>query len=87
MCRDAAVLQGGCIAEWGLDWQAVGYDDEQAFVEACEAWAWQTERLPTPGEDWTDETCRARGAAFRDAEATCMTFVDVDWNDVPTSEP
>lgn len=79
MCLDAASLYGGCVEAWGLDWPAVGYDDEAAFVGSCETWAWEAERLTRDEPDWLARTCADRQAAFAGPEATCDTYTSVDW--------
>lgn len=79
MCAQAAVLYGGCVEEWGLDWPAVGYADSSDYVESCETWAWEAELL-TRGQDWTEATCAERAADFAAPDATCDTYTAVDWS-------
>jgi len=94
MCSAAASLYGGCLEEWGVDWEAAGYDDEDAFVESCTTWSWEMsilsehaleEELPGASEDWLVETCATRRDAFSADDATCSAYTDIEWNNVPWS--
>lgn len=80
MCLEAAALYGGCIEEWGLDWPAVGYEDERAYVHSCETWAWEARLLTRDEPDWLGATCLARRDAFAEPEATCEDYAAVDWS-------
>lgn len=94
MCAAAAALYGGCLADWGVDWTAAGYDDEGAFIGACETWSWEMsllsahaeeEGLPGASAGWLTETCSARRDALSADDAACSEFTDIEWNDVQWS--
>lgn len=88
MCAEAAVLYGGCLEAWSLDWSAAGYEDEGAFLESCDTWAWEARlihnealrRGDSDDRDWLERTCVERGQAFAAVDATCETYTSVDWN-------
>jgi hypothetical protein len=91
MCDAAAALYGGCLADWGLDWTAAGYDDEAAFENSCQTWGWQMTILQDAAlEDglhsepgWLASTCTEREAAMSAEDAPCSAFTGIDWSDVP----
>jgi hypothetical protein len=91
MCDAAAALYGGCLTDWGADWSAAGYADEEAFVGSCSTWGWQMallqedaiERGAWTDRRWLSETCDARAAAFSAEEASCSSYTEVEWNNVP----
>lgn len=94
MCAAAASLYGGCLEDWGVDWTAAGYDDEDAFLDACATWSWEMsllsayaadEELPGASEDWLGETCATRQDALSADDAACSAYTDIEWNDVPWS--
>ncbi len=91
MCEAAAVLYGGCLAEWGAGWEGAGYSDEEDFLDACTTWAWELRLLEEDALDQgvieetgqVDATCVSRRDAFLSEEATCSTYTRIDWNDAP----
>ena len=90
MCAAASALYGTCLSDQGLDWSAAGYDDEAAFLDSCETWAWEQGLVlddalaagATEDSDWLVDTCAQRAVAFEDADATCETYTSVDWSEV-----
>ena len=95
MCASAADLYGGCLEGWGVDWTAAGFDDEAAFVDSCETWAWEmtlleqdaVERGEIDEGGWLAPVCRERDAAFGAPDATCDAYTSIDWNDTPWQAP
>lgn len=91
MCNAAAVLYGGCLADWGAGWEAAGYSDEEDFLDACATWAWELRLLEQDAVDQgvideagqVDSTCEARRDALSADDATCSTYTSIDWNDAP----
>ena len=91
MCGAAAALYGGCLSDWGADWEAAGYVDEDDFLVACETWAWEMSLLETDASQRGAagaagalvRTCRARREAFAAPDATCDAYTGVDWNARP----
>ncbi len=85
MCEAAASLYGGCLRDWGADWEAAAYADEEDFLDACGTWAWEMRQLEAdvdhPGA--TDQTCEERAAAFTAEDATCEAFTGLDWHTPP----
>ncbi len=82
MCSDAAVLYGGCLEDWGLDWFAAGYDDERAFLESCDTWAWEVQQINGRDAPWLRNTCVDRRDAFSAPDAVCDDYTSIDWNDI-----
>ena len=91
MCLSAAALYGGCLADWGADWSAAGFDDEDAFLNSCQTWGWQMSHLQDAAlEDgthadagWLAAPCEDRDAAMSAEDAACSEFTDIAWSDVP----
>ncbi len=88
MCEAAASLYGGCLRDWGADWEAAAYTDEADFLDACTTWAWEMKQLERDADEIgaTDETCEEREAAFADENATCDAFTGIDWHNPPWEE-
>ncbi|MDG1478643.1 MAG: hypothetical protein P8R54_03590 [Myxococcota bacterium] len=91
MCLSAATLYGGCLTDWGVDWSAAGFDDEDAFLNSCQTWGWQMSLLQDAAlEDgthddpgWLAATCEERDAALSAEGAACSVFTDIAWSDAP----
>jgi len=91
MCEAAATLYGGCLTDWGANWEAAGYADERDFLGACETWAWEMSLLEGDAVEQGDptaegslvRTCRERADAFSEADATCDAYTGIDWNARP----
>ncbi|MBM4369182.1 MAG: hypothetical protein FJ102_23410 [Deltaproteobacteria bacterium] len=85
MCEAGAALYGGCLAEWGADWTAAGYADEDDFLDACDTWAFEWRQIEAVDghEGQTDATCVARAEQFSASTATCDDFTSTDWNSAP----
>ncbi|MEC7947359.1 MAG: hypothetical protein VX265_07295 [Myxococcota bacterium] len=91
MCEAAAALYGDCLTDWGADWSAAGYADEEDFLGACETWGWEMSLLEADAVDRGTEaargsvarTCRSRRAAFADPDASCDAYTGTDWNARP----
>lgn len=91
MCLSAAALYGGCLTDWGVDWTAAGFEDEDAFLGSCQTWGWQMSILQDaaleegshddPG--WLAATCEEREAAMSAEDAACSVYTDIEWNDAP----
>ena len=87
MCAAAAGLYGACLEDWGLDWSAAGYEDEDDYLESCRTWAWEMallqqdalERGVEEAEGWLGTTCALRLRAFRSEDASCETYTSLDW--------
>ncbi len=92
MCDAAATLYGGCLADWGVGWEAAGYVDEDDFLGACQTWAWEQRLLEADAADrgltevgGVDATCTDRAASFDAAAADpdaldCNAYTGIDWN-------
>ncbi len=95
MCGSAAALYGGCLEDWGVDWSAAGYEDEDQFLASCATWIWEMslleadalERGEIEQEGWLGPVCAERHAAFSAEDATCEAYTGVDWNDTPWQAP
>lgn len=93
MCAAAAGLYGGCLSDWGVDWTAAGYRDEDDFLRSCETWGWEMNLLQADAiaqETWSDagwlaDTCATRRDALSAEDAACSAFTDIEWNNVPWS--
>ena len=93
MCQAATDLYGGCLADWGVDWTAIGHADEQAFLASCETWGFEMALLQADAiqrdelsdNDALEDACTQREAAMTADDATCSTYSDIDWNNVPWS--
>ena len=91
MCTSAAALYGGCLSDWGADWSAAGFADEDGFVGSCETWGWEMSILEADAVErgalgeagWLAETCAAREAAFSAEDAACSAYTDIEWDNVP----
>jgi hypothetical protein len=91
MCVAAAGLYGACLSDWGADWEAAGYADEDDFLGACETWAWEmslleidaVERGEADASGSLVQTCEARESAFKEEDASCDAYTEVDWNARP----
>lgn len=91
MCDAAAALYGACLDDAGLGWDAVGYADEAAYLDACATWAWELRvlerdavkrgELDAPGA--VDATCEAREVALTAPDADCATYDAMDWSTAP----
>ena len=84
MCAAAAAAYGACLDPDGAgpDWEAAGYDDRQAFVDACDTWAWE-QRLIADAEgapDRVDAACAQRDDALRSAADPCAAFSGMEWS-------
>ena len=81
MCQSAADLYGGCLQDWGEDWETVGYTCRADFVHSCNTWAWETRILATDAGEGgvVDEVCLDRSALFEAGE--CSDYTSVDWNE------
>lgn len=80
-CAAAAVAMQGCLAEDGLGWEAAGYADEAAFLDACDTWAWeqlQLAREAGQGRAALGEACEVRAEDIE--QGTCEEFMALDWN-------
>lgn len=94
MCAAAAALYGGCLAEWGVEWSAAGYEDERDFTDACTTWAWEmhileadaVERGVKGAAGATDALCEERTTLFSSADVTCTDYTGIDWNTTPWGE-
>ena len=86
MHAEATALYGGCLEDWGVDWDAAGYADEEAFEGSCATWAWEmqlleddaTERGEASGGE-LEALCVERRDALSDEDATCQTYTDLEW--------
>lgn len=103
MCARAEELYGACLADWGLGWEAAGYEDGADFVDRCETWAWEmrileraaVRRGELDGTGAVDATCTQREAALSaaiDAADTgaprdCAAYTDIAWDEVPWQAP
>jgi hypothetical protein len=87
MCEAAADLYGGCLRDWGADWEAAAYADEADFFDACTTWAWEMEQLEQEADraGATADVCAEREAAFVAEDATCEAFTSLDWHNPPWS--
>jgi len=93
MCVSAAALYGGCLTDWGVDWSAAGFVDEDAFLNSCRTWGWQMSllqeaaledgTLDDPG--WLAATCTEREVAMSAEDAACSVYTDIEWNNAPWS--
>lgn len=85
MCEAAASLYGGCLREWGADWEAAAYADEEDFLDACGTWVREMRQLEADADHLgaTDQTCEERAAAFTAEDATCEAFTGLDWHTPP----
>lgn len=93
MCAAASTLYGGCLTDWGVDWDAAGFDDEDAFLNSCSTWGWQMSllqdaaledgTLDDPG--WLEATCTEREVAMSAEDASCSAYTDIEWNNAPWS--
>jgi hypothetical protein len=89
MCQEAAVLYGGCLADWGLEWSAAGYEDEQHFLLSCATWAWELRELEEAALERgelgrtgsVDAVCVEREELFSDG--VCSDYTDIDWSELP----
>jgi hypothetical protein len=86
MCSSAAELYGGCLEDWGVGWEAAGYDDEDDFLGSCSTWAWEMQVLEDDaverGEAVGGEVaaiCAERRALLDAEDATCQTYTDLEW--------
>jgi hypothetical protein len=88
MCASAAALYGGCLADWGADWMAAAYADEDDFLDACDTWAFEMRELEgEQHEGETSDACVDRAAVFSSEEAACDDFTGLDWSLPPWEEP
>ena len=77
MCQAAEQLTGSCLKDWELDWNAAGYEDEDAFQNSCDTWVWEQEQLieaaQRRGDSVTnlEETCSKRTQFLNSDAATC----------------
>lgn len=91
MCASAAALYGGCLADWGADWSAAGYDDEADFLDACATWGWElavleqdaVKRGALEATGPAADLCALRDDAFSADDATCATYTETDWGALP----
>ena len=93
MCDAAVALYGGCLTDWGVDWTAAGFEDEDAFRNSCATWGWQMSLLQAqaieegthsdPG--WLSATCTEREEAMSAEDAACSVYTDIEWNNAPWS--
>jgi hypothetical protein len=85
MCAAAGQLYGGCLQDWGADWEAAAYADEADFLDACDTWAWEMHQLERDAgrTGATDAACAEREAALTADDATCESFTGIDWHTPP----
>lgn len=85
MCEAGASLYGGCLAEWGADWSAAGYTDDDDFVDACATWSYEMHLLEAEAghEGQVDAACAERERSFSSDSATCDDFTSLDWSTPP----
>lgn len=86
MCAEAAALYGDCLADWGVGWDAAGYEDAADYEGRCTTWAWEARLLEEdavdrgvaePGE--IDAVCDERLAALSVDEPTCDVVTSMEW--------
>jgi len=91
MCDSAAALYGGCLSDWGVDWTAAGYEDEQDFLMSCQTWSLEMVILEDVTlEDglhnesrWLETTCTDRADLLSSEDAACSDYTNIDWNSAP----
>jgi len=86
MCSAAADLYGGCLEDWGVDWTAAGYEDDDAFLHSCATWAWEMQVLEDDAVDRGEAQggeiaglCQDRRDALQAEDATCETYTAMEW--------
>ena len=93
MCAHAESLYAACLAEWGLDWHAAGYEGGDDFASACATWGWEADLLERdairaeraqPGD--LAVACQARAALYEDPLTTCDDWVAEPWSALPWDE-
>lgn len=91
LCVAAAEHQRACLVEWGVEWDAAGYEDEADFLLSCQTWAWEMSLLEAdavangvlaqPGT--LAETCTDWTTAYAETDMTCASELPVDWHTPP----
>lgn len=91
MCAAATELYGGCLDDWGVGWSDAGYDDQAAFRDSCETWAWEVAVLEQDAvkQGTIDQAgslepeCQARLDVLTAPDATCSAYTEMAWDELP----
>lgn len=81
-CRAASDAQAACLAASDLDWEALGYADQDDWLESCQTWAWEQRQLARDAgvsAGAVDAACQAQEGAMEGGG--CSEIQSFDWND------
>lgn len=81
-CEAAADAQAACLSASDLDWTALGYDNRDDWLEACQTWAWEQRQLARDAgasASAVDDACQERESAMDGGG--CAEIQSFDWSD------
>ncbi|MCP4806219.1 MAG: hypothetical protein GY913_05480 [Proteobacteria bacterium] len=86
MCAEAAALYGDCLADWGVGWDAAGYEDASDYEGRCTTWAWEARVLEEDAVERgqaelgdVDAVCDERLEALSVEDASCDVVTSMEW--------
>jgi hypothetical protein len=73
MCESGRARWESCLADWGVGWEAAGFESADDWQGSCETWVWEQELLARDADappSTVEDACADRAALYETGECS-----------------
>lgn len=73
MCESGRARWESCLSDWGVGWEAAGFESADDWQGSCETWVWEQELLARDASappSTVEDACADRAAIYSSGECS-----------------